>query len=152
MAQVALKREIEAYRDTIDKYNQQARQYTSEAKTHNAAVDAYNQTFVKDAKGNPAVLHGGGRSGWLYDQDNKPRILRNDPKYNVTLVQDMGRNGKYYAANTAGAVKPAEFTLQEPESPGADPASQATAAQMARLNTIGLAEQERGLISNALRY
>ena len=163
MAAVTLQRELDAYSDAIDKYNQQARSYKSAASKHNEAVDAYNAAMLKNTKFDKPVTflksRGDGRY-WasnytIYDANNKA-VKSIDyvygPPAGYKFEQIPGTNE--YVARKADVVNPGEFAKEQPTAPGAAPS--ATAAQIKKLNQPSLTDIERtgssGLISSAFNF
>jgi hypothetical protein len=164
MAAVALQRELDAYSDAIGKYNQQARRYTSAATKHNEAVDAYRDAVLTyksgvdgvraSAIGQPKVFYaeyslGGTRIDYYTDFNTQMSISK--PPAGYVAVKDPSG---FFIMQKADAVKPGEFTMKEPTSPGKAPS--ATAGQMKRLDAPSLTDIERtggsGLISSAFNF
>lgn len=149
MAAVALQRELDAYNDAFDKYRQQARHYVAQAKQHNAALDAYKNSFYQNEAGEPTAFRKS--RGGYYQGNTYINYQAANQQYNPV---DFG--GGYYGLQYKDkpVAKPGEFTMQQPVSPG--PAPSATAAQMAGLNQPSLTDIERnsdrGLISSAFNY
>ncbi len=154
MAAVALQRELEAYVDAIDKYNQQARSYKTSASKYNTNVDAYNSSFVKDSSGGIARFHPT-RSGFLgLDGAQGMGIKHSDVNANYVVV-DLGNNmGVTLQYKDKATAKPSPFNMAQPTAPGAAP--EGTAGQMKRLDAPSLADVERvgdkGLISSVFNY
>lgn len=165
MAAVALQRELDAYTDAIGKYNQQARRYTSAATKHNEAVDAYRNSILKyqsgvdgvskSAIGQPKLFYaeyslGGTRIEYYTDLNTQTSMTK--PPAGYVAVIDPGSG--FFIMQKAGAVKPGEFTMKQPTSPG--PAPSATAGQMKRLDAPSLSDVERnqpsGLIGSAFNF
>ena len=150
MAAVALQRELDAYNAAIGDYVKDARRYRSAANTHNASVDAYKASFVKDASGEIALFFPSRTSYMGINSASGMGFRKSDPNY--VAVQIGGDVALQYKDNPA--PKPAEFTRQQPTSPG--PAPSVTAAQVRRLDQPSLTDVERvsdsGLINNAFKY
>lgn len=155
MAAVALQRELDAYNAAIGDYVKDARRYRSAANTHNASVDAYKASFVKDPSGNIALFVPT-RTGYMgIDSTTGSNasgmgFRKNDPNY--VAVQIGGDVALQY--KDKAVPKPGEFAAAQPTSPG--PAPSVTAAQMRRLDQPSLTDVERisdsGLINNAFKY
>ena len=146
-----LQRELDAYADAIDKYSRQGRSYSSAAKKHNEAVDAYRDAFIKNPAGEIAAYRLS-RSGYVTQYGKSVSgFPSNDP--NIVPIH-FGDNiyGIQYKSNIK--PKPAEFTRQQPTQPGAAPT--ATVGQLRRLDEPSLVDVERagdkGLISSAFNY
>lgn len=150
MAAVTLQRELDAYSDAIDKYNQQARSYKTAAATHNASVDAYKASFVKDPSGEIALFFPSRTSYIGINSATGMGFRKSDPNY--TVVNFGGDVALQY--KDKAAPKPGEFTKEQPTQPGAAPS--ATTAQIKKLNQPSLTDVERtggsGLISSAFNY
>ena len=150
MAAVALQRELDAYSDAINKYNQQARSYKTAAATHNAGIDAYKASFVKDPSGEIALFFPSKTSYMGINSATGMGFKKGDPNY---VVVNVGGDVALQYKDKA-VPKPGEFTKEQPAAPGAAPS--ATAAQMKRLDQPSLIDVERtggsGLISNAFNY
>jgi len=162
MAAVALQRELDAYSDAIDKYNQQARSYKTAAAKHNASIDAYKAYVDKKTAGdfndyNPNVFFFNKGTGEYINAAGtkviQPSQLGN---YYVRELPKGNSYGKYVLIQKQEGDMPApgEFTKEQPVSPG--PAPSATTAQMKKLDQPSLIDVERtggsGLISSAFNY
>ncbi len=161
-----LQRELDAYADAIDKYNQQARKYTTAATKHNESIDAYKALSDERTAGNyeaftPNVYYiEGGQlvsyasgidafAGNRYNTVN-PANLDN---YYVRRLSDQNGAARFVLVPKQKGDMPApgEFTMAQPTKPGAAPTG--TVGQMRRLDEPSLADVERvgdkGLISSA---
>jgi hypothetical protein len=162
MAAVTLQRELDAYSDAIDKYNQQARSYKTAAATHNASVDAYN-AFVKQKTAgdfndyNPNVFFLNKGTGELVNAVGTKVVQPSQfDSYYVRELPKGNSYGKYVLIpkQKGDMSAPGEFTKEQPTQPGAAPS--ATTAQIKKLNQPSLIDVERtggsGLISSAFNY
>jgi hypothetical protein len=150
MAAVALQRELNAYNDAISDYVKDARRYRSAANTHNASIDAYKASFIKDSSGEIALFFPSKTSYMGINSASGMGFRKSDPNYvAVTMGGDVALQYKDKAV-----PKPGEFSMAQPTSPG--PAPSVTAAQMKRLDQPSLTDIERtgssGLISSAFNY
>lgn len=166
MANVTLRREVEAYDDMLNQYRRDVRGYRSDVAKHNAAVDAYNKaletnmekyasTMKRGYANQPIKYTGyvgkGGRVERLYDPVTDPTmsnsIRMSDVEKNKWAVSAAPGGGYYLYKNLPTA--PGQFTQTAPEQP--EKFAGMTAAQQKSLYAPSLAEQEGGLISDVIR-
>jgi hypothetical protein len=150
MAAVALQRELDAYNAAIGDYVKEARRYKFAANAHNANIDAYKDSFVKDSSGEIALFFPSKTSYMGINSASGMGFKKTDSNYVAVKVGgDVALQYKDKAV-----PKPGEFSMAQPASPG--PAPSVTAAQMKRLDQPSLTDIERtggsGLISSAFNY
>jgi hypothetical protein len=158
MANVTLRREVEAYDDLLNQYRRDVRGYRSDVAKHNAAVDAYNNALKtgmeKYNKTNtPIEYYGyvgmGSRIEKYYDKnDFYSGYTPEQIKKNNWTVARTPSGGSYYIYKNLPTA-PGQFTQKAPEQP--EKFGGMTAAQQKSLYAPSLAAQEGGLISDVIR-
>ena len=172
MAQVALKREIEGYQDVVNQYQREARKYKSAADIHNAALDTYNTSWVKDSSGNVRVytnadvtyktklpagyawvdLQTGRKGGPTTWAMRKLAEGVSAPANSTFSLKDID-TAKTATGKPYFAPKPGDFKMTPPTEPGPNPAEGYTTSQLKTLDEPSLTDIERnqpsGLISSS---
>lgn len=162
MAAVALKRELDAYNDAINKYNQQVRGYKSAAAKYNESIDAYKAYAEQKTAGkyddlNPNVFFLNKGTGELVNAIGTKVVQPSQfGNYYVRELPKGNSYGKYVLIPKKEGDMPApgKFNMAQPTAPG--PAPTATTAQMKKLDQPSLTDIERnqssGLISSAFNF
>jgi len=166
MANVTLRREVEAYDDLLNQYRRDVRGYRSDVAKHNAAVDAYNKALETNMERYPSTMRRGyanqpvkytgyvgmgSRVERLYDPVTDPTgtsgISMSTVEKNKWAIKAAPGGGYYLYKNLPTA--PGQFTQTAPEQP--EKFGGMTAAQQKSLYAPSLAAQEGGLISDVIR-
>lgn len=164
MANVVLKRELQAYDDAIEDYKRQIRGYQSKAQTHNASVDAYKafmkQKIPQASESNTYMLQGNEYPVLIptkTDAYGTGRIPLTDiDKYYVEKVTEDKKDNRYIVIpkQEGDMAPPGEFKIKPPAFTAKPPT--ATLAQLKKLQQPSMMEAERlsnmGLIGNAFNY
>ncbi len=171
MANVTLRREVEAYDDLLNQYRRDVRGYRSDVAKHNAAVDAYNNALKtgmdryrpedlparhqKNYANQPIKYTGyvgmGSRVDFFYDpvfDSTMTKAIRASDLQKKNLTVTAAPGGGYYIYRNLPSA-PGQFTQTAPEQP--EKFGGMTAAQQKSLYAPSLAAQEGGLISDVIR-
>lgn len=149
MAAVALQREIEAYNDAIDKYNQQVRGYRAAVTKHNAAVDAYKDSFLSH-DGDVAV-YVANRHGYHIPNTD---VRLHSPQADQYVRVDFGNGYFGFRYKDKLVPDPGKFTREQPDA-FTESAPSVTTGQAKRLDQPSMTDLERaggGLINSAFNY